>query len=61
MRILWLNACLLSKRDVEIGKIYSMKTQVFQLPPFPGLKRECCLKEYRSEPLTIISQGRSES
>ena len=29
-----LNDYLICKRDVEIGKIYQMETQVFQLPGF---------------------------
>lgn len=29
-----LNDYLICKREVEIGKIYQMKTQVFQLPGF---------------------------
>lgn len=32
MRILWLNDDLICKRDVELGNIYYVKTQVFQRP-----------------------------
>lgn len=38
MRMLWFNDYLICKRNVEIEKIYCMKTQVFLLPP-SGLKR----------------------